>query len=77
MCITTTAAAAAAAAVVIMIILTAVIITDNSHVSTSLYSDMKPNMLGEVAVKWYEAIQTGLPMCIAAAIGGPFRLGPK
>ncbi|XP_053381234.1 ubiquinone biosynthesis protein COQ4 homolog 2, mitochondrial-like isoform X5 [Mercenaria mercenaria] len=24
---------------------------------------MKPNMLGEVAVKWVEAIQTGLPMC--------------
>jgi len=38
---------------------------------------MKPNMLGEVAVKWFEAIQTGLPMCIAAAVAGPVRLGPK
>ncbi|KAF6017881.1 COQ4 [Bugula neritina] len=47
------------------------------HDITHTILDMKPNMLGEVAVKWYEAIQTGLPMCIAAAIGGPFRLGPK
>ncbi|XP_059142833.1 ubiquinone biosynthesis protein COQ4 homolog, mitochondrial-like [Physella acuta] len=38
---------------------------------------MPPNMLGEVAVKWFEAIQTGLPMCITAALFGPIRLGPK
>ena len=38
---------------------------------------MKPNMLGEVAVKWFEAIQTGLPMCVGAAVAGPVRLGPK
>ncbi|CAL1530540.1 unnamed protein product [Lymnaea stagnalis] len=38
---------------------------------------MPPNMLGEVAVKWFEAIQTRLPMCISAAVLGPIRLGPK
>lgn len=37
---------------------------------------MKPNMLGEVAVKWVEAIQTGLPMCAMGAAFGPLRLGP-
>ncbi|XP_035212719.1 ubiquinone biosynthesis protein COQ4 homolog, mitochondrial-like isoform X2 [Stegodyphus dumicola] len=34
---------------------------------------MPTNMLGEVAVKWVEAIQTGIPMCTAAAIFGPLR----
>lgn len=38
---------------------------------------MKTNMLGEVAIKWVEAIQTKLPMCISAAIFGPLRLPPK
>ncbi|KAH7720157.1 Protein COQ-4 [Aphelenchoides avenae] len=39
--------------------------------------EMKPNMLGEVTVKYFEAIQLGLPMCITAAIFGGVRLGPK
>ncbi|KAK3874712.1 hypothetical protein Pcinc_020368 [Petrolisthes cinctipes] len=38
---------------------------------------MPTNMLGEVAVKWVEAIQTGLPMCFAAAVFGPLRFKPK
>lgn len=38
---------------------------------------MPPHMLGEVVVKWIEALQTGLPMCYTAAIFGPLRLGPK
>lgn len=38
---------------------------------------MPPNMLGEVVVKWVEAIQTGLPMCALGAVFGPVRLGPK
>lgn len=42
-----------------------------------VFAGQKPNMLGEVAVKWYEAIQTGLPMCVSAALAGPIRLGPK
>ncbi|XP_045923733.1 ubiquinone biosynthesis protein COQ4 homolog, mitochondrial [Micropterus dolomieu] len=35
---------------------------------------MPTNMLGEVAVKWFEAAQTGLPMCALGAVLGPFRL---
>lgn len=34
-------------------------------------------MLGEVAVKWFEGIQTRLPMCVTGALVGPVRLGPK
>ncbi|XP_055527101.1 UDP-sugar transporter UST74c-like [Wyeomyia smithii] len=39
--------------------------------------DMPTNMLGEVAVKWVEAINTGLPMCYGGAVFGAFRLRPK
>ncbi|KAG7261984.1 hypothetical protein CRUP_004923 [Coryphaenoides rupestris] len=35
---------------------------------------MPTNMLGEVAVKWFEAAQTGLPMCVLGAALGPLRL---
>nr|XP_034351992.1 ubiquinone biosynthesis protein COQ4 homolog, mitochondrial isoform X2 [Arvicanthis niloticus] len=35
---------------------------------------MPTNMLGEVVVKWFEAVQTGLPMCILGALFGPIRL---
>ncbi|XP_004538076.1 ubiquinone biosynthesis protein COQ4 homolog, mitochondrial isoform X2 [Maylandia zebra] len=35
---------------------------------------MPTNMLGEVAVKWFEATQTGLPMCALGAVLGPLRL---
>uniref|UniRef100_A0A2D4FKE2 Coenzyme Q biosynthesis protein 4 homolog n=2 Tax=Micrurus corallinus TaxID=54390 RepID=A0A2D4FKE2_MICCO len=35
---------------------------------------MPTNMLGEVVVKWFEAVQTGLPMCILGALFGPLRL---
>ncbi|XP_028318766.1 ubiquinone biosynthesis protein COQ4 homolog, mitochondrial [Gouania willdenowi] len=35
---------------------------------------MPTNMLGEVAVKWFEAAQTGLPMCVLGALLGPLRL---
>lgn len=38
---------------------------------------MPTNMLGEVAVKWIEGIQTGLPMCVGGAIFGPLRFRPK
>lgn len=47
------------------------------HDLTHTLLGMPPNMLGEVAVKWFEAIQTGLPMCITAALFGPLRLGPR
>ncbi|XP_065427983.1 ubiquinone biosynthesis protein COQ4 homolog, mitochondrial isoform X1 [Chrysemys picta bellii] len=32
---------------------------------------------GEVVVKWFEAIQTGLPMCILGAVFGPVRLNAR
>ncbi|XP_029371903.1 ubiquinone biosynthesis protein COQ4 homolog, mitochondrial isoform X2 [Echeneis naucrates] len=35
---------------------------------------MPTNMLGEVVVKWFEAAQTGLPMCALGAVLGPLRL---
>lgn len=38
---------------------------------------MPPHMLGEVVIKWIEALQTGLTMCYTAAIFGPLRFGPK
>lgn len=39
--------------------------------------NMKTNMLGEVTVKWVEAIQTNLPMTWGAAILGATRLAPR
>ncbi|XP_036602830.1 ubiquinone biosynthesis protein COQ4 homolog, mitochondrial-like [Trichosurus vulpecula] len=38
---------------------------------------MPTNMLGEVVVKWFEAIQTRLPMCVLGAAFGPIRLSAK
>ncbi|CAO1316170.1 unnamed protein product [Diamesa tonsa] len=38
---------------------------------------MPTNMLGEVAVKWVEAINTGLPMCYGGAVFGAVRLKTK
>lgn len=32
---------------------------------------------GEVAVKWFEAAQTGLPMCTLGAVLGPLRLNAR
>ena len=38
---------------------------------------LPPSMLGEVALKWLEAAQTGLPMCAAGAAAGGLRLKPR
>ncbi|XP_051893103.1 ubiquinone biosynthesis protein COQ4 homolog, mitochondrial [Pristis pectinata] len=38
---------------------------------------MPTNILGEVAVKWFEAVQTGLPMCILGAVFGPLRMSAR
>ncbi|XP_055315723.1 uncharacterized protein LOC129575755 [Sitodiplosis mosellana] len=38
---------------------------------------MPTNMLGEVTVKWIEAINIGLPMCYGGAVFGAMRLRPK
>lgn len=45
-----------------------------THDLVHLLCRMRPNMLGEVVVKWVEALQTQLPMCYGAAIGGALRL---
>ncbi|XP_073412126.1 ubiquinone biosynthesis protein COQ4 homolog, mitochondrial isoform X2 [Dendrobates tinctorius] len=38
---------------------------------------MPTNMLGEVVVKWFEAVQTRLPMCMLGAVFGPLRLSTR
>ncbi|KAK1118517.1 hypothetical protein K0M31_014827 [Melipona bicolor] len=38
---------------------------------------MPTTMLGEVSVKWIEAVQLRLPMCFSGAIFGAFRLRPR
>ncbi|KAL3072893.1 hypothetical protein niasHS_017867 [Heterodera schachtii] len=47
-----------------------------THDFTHVLLQMRPNMLGEVTVKYFEAVQLGFPMCVAAAIFGALRLGP-
>jgi len=48
-----------------------------THDLTHAVLNMPTNMLGEVLVKWVEAIQTRLPMCIGGAIFGPIRFKSK
>lgn len=38
---------------------------------------MPTNMLGEIVVKWFEAVQTGLPMCVLGALFGPVHLSAQ
>ncbi|XP_031828278.1 ubiquinone biosynthesis protein COQ4 homolog, mitochondrial isoform X1 [Nomia melanderi] len=38
---------------------------------------MPTTMLGEVSVKWIEALQLRLPMCLSGAIFGAYRLRPR
>ena len=44
-----------------------------THDLTHAVLGMPTNMLGEVLVKWVEAVQTRLPMCVGGAILGPIR----
>ncbi|XP_032835473.2 ubiquinone biosynthesis protein COQ4 homolog, mitochondrial [Petromyzon marinus] len=46
---------------------------DLVHTLTGLHTDM----MGEVAVKWFEAVHTGLPMCIMGAAFGPLKLSSR
>lgn len=39
--------------------------------------EMPTHMLGEVTVKWVEAIHTKMPMCATGALFGAIRLKPK
>jgi len=44
-----------------------------THDLTHAVLGMPTNMLGEVLVKWVEAQQTRLPMCVGGALLGPLR----
>jgi ubiquinone biosynthesis protein COQ4 len=48
-----------------------------THDLTHCILGMPTTMVGEVAVKWVEAFQLGLPMCVGGAVLGPLRFGPK
>jgi ubiquinone biosynthesis protein Coq4 len=37
---------------------------------------VKPTVLGEIAVKWLEMVQTKLPVATLSAFAGPLRLPP-
>jgi len=47
------------------------------HDFTHCILGQKTNMLGEVTVKIFEAIQLDMPMCWLAGVFGALRLGPK
>lgn len=47
------------------------------HDLVHLILGMPTHMLGEVTVKWVEAIQFQIPMCWGAAVFGAYRLRPK
>ena len=36
--------------------------------------DLPPTVSGEIALKWFEMVQTGLPMTVVASLVGPMRL---
>jgi len=48
-----------------------------THDLTHCVLNMPTTMVGEVLVKWVEASQFGLPMCVGGALFGPLRFGPK
>ncbi|CAD6185224.1 unnamed protein product [Caenorhabditis auriculariae] len=48
-----------------------------THDFTHVALQMKTNMLGEVAVKYFEGIQLGLPMCVTGGVFGGARLLTK
>lgn len=37
-------------------------------------SGLPPSVLGEIALKWFEMVQTGLPVAALSALAGPLRL---
>merc|ERR1712115_763205 len=51
-----------------------VVLETRPRITSSILTDLAalpPNMVGEVAVKWVEALQLGLPMCVGGAVLGP------
>lgn len=47
-----------------------------THDFAHVLCDLPPTVLGELALKWFEAVQTQLPMCAASAVFGPLGLPP-
>ena len=48
-----------------------------THDLTHCLLDQQPKMVGEVLVKWVEALQFRLPMCVGGAVFGPLRFTEK
>jgi ubiquinone biosynthesis protein COQ4 len=46
------------------------------HDMWHVLSGLPPTVLGEVALKWFEMVQTGLPVAALSALAGPLRLSP-
>lgn len=48
-----------------------------THDFTHTLVGLPPTVLGELAVKWFELVQTGLPVTALSAFVGPLRLQPR
>lgn len=48
-----------------------------THDFTHTLVGLPPTVLGELAVKWFELVQTGLPITALSAFVGPLRLHPR
>ena len=48
-----------------------------THDLTHCLLQQQPRMVGEVLVKWVEALQFRLPMCVGGAVFGPLRFSEK
>ena len=48
-----------------------------THDFAHVVCGLPPTVLGEVALKWFELAQTGMPMCALSSIVGPLRLPQK
>ena len=48
-----------------------------THDMTHCVLGQETNMVGEVLVKWVEAAQFRLPMCVGGAVFGPLRFKPN
>mmetsp|Transcript_56096 Transcript_56096/g.112390 ORF Transcript_56096/g.112390 Transcript_56096/m.112390 type:complete len:239 (+) Transcript_56096:125-841(+) len=45
-----------------------------THDFAHVLCGLPPTVLGELALKWFETVQTQLPMCAASAVTGPLSL---
>ena len=48
-----------------------------THDVTHAMLDLPTNLVGEVGVKWVEALQFGLPMAVGGALLAPMRFSPR